>query len=116
MAVRSQLPVQGVDVILDNDLAGSRIWKDGPPLVHVGSVLQMLKKSDGCAKEHPKVCSSVTRAGSKALSEQSEICEQGQLSQAEELSEGQLSNFFFPFLCLLCLERGALKNRLQILH
>lgn len=69
MAVRSQLPVQGVDVILDNDLAGSRIWKDGPPLVYVGSVLQMLKKSDGCAKEHPKVFSSVTHARSKALSE-----------------------------------------------
>ena len=31
MGVRPALPVQGVQVILGNDLAGSRVWADGPP-------------------------------------------------------------------------------------
>ena len=30
MGTRPALPIRGVDVILGNDLAGSRVWADGP--------------------------------------------------------------------------------------
>ncbi|XP_078145189.1 uncharacterized protein LOC139914508 [Centroberyx gerrardi] len=33
IGVRPQLPVDGVDVILGNDLAGDRVWAEGPPHV-----------------------------------------------------------------------------------
>lgn len=103
MAIRPQLPVQGVDVILGNDLAGSKIWKEGPPLVYVGSVLQVPEEPEGCAKESPTVFPScaVTQARTKALSEQSELSGQGQSSQAG-LSEGQESCkfFFHSFVCI----------------
>ncbi|KAK0135738.1 hypothetical protein N1851_028415 [Merluccius polli] len=103
IAIRPELPIQGVDVILGNDLAGSKIWEKGPPLVYVGSVLQVPKEPEGCAKESPEVFSScaVTRAKSKVLSEQSELSEQGQSFQAG-VSEGQgLCKFFFhSFACV----------------
>lgn len=56
--------------MLGNDLAGSKIWKQGPPLVYVGSALELPKEPEGCANESPKVFSTcaVTRARSKALS------------------------------------------------
>lgn len=84
------MQIQGVDVILGNGLARSRIWKEDPPLVYVGSVLQVPKEPEGCAKESPKVSSpcAVTRTRSKALSVQSELSEQGQSSQAG-VSEGK---------------------------
>ncbi|XP_060887967.1 uncharacterized protein LOC132958901 [Labrus mixtus] len=31
MGVRNSLPMEGVDVILGNDLSGARVWKDDPP-------------------------------------------------------------------------------------
>lgn len=31
MGVRPALPIEGVDVILGNGLAGSRVWAEGPP-------------------------------------------------------------------------------------
>ena len=39
MRVRPQLPIQGIDIILGNNLAGVRVWKDGPPLasLHINS-------------------------------------------------------------------------------
>lgn len=70
MGVCPQLPVQGVDIILGNDLAGARVWKDGPPLLCVGSPLQESEEPDESAKKHPEVVSScaVTWARSKAES------------------------------------------------
>lgn len=41
--------------MLRNDLAGSRVWKDGPPLFYVGSPLQESEEPDECAKQHPVV-------------------------------------------------------------
>ncbi len=31
MGVRNLLPMEGVDIILSNDLAGARVWKDDSP-------------------------------------------------------------------------------------
>lgn len=47
MAICPQLPVPGVDVILGNDLAESKIWKEGPPVVYVGSVMQCPGEPEG---------------------------------------------------------------------
>lgn len=38
MGVHPHLPIQGIDIILGNDLAGDRVWKDGPPWC-LGSLL-----------------------------------------------------------------------------
>lgn len=55
MGVRPQLPIQGIDIILGNDLAGARVWKDSPPLLCVGSPLQDSGEPDECAKQYPVV-------------------------------------------------------------
>lgn len=64
-----------VDIILGNDWAGARVWKDVPPLLYVGLLSQESEEPDECAKQHPKVFSScaVTQALSKAESEQNEV-------------------------------------------
>ncbi len=33
VGTRSQLPVEGVQVILGNDLAGDKVWADGNPVM-----------------------------------------------------------------------------------
>lgn len=75
MGVRSSLPVDGVDVILGNDLAGAGVWKDGPPLLVVTETPECTKSSDECAKQYPKVfpVCAVTRAQSRASSETKEL-------------------------------------------
>ncbi|KAL2076463.1 hypothetical protein ACEWY4_027927 [Coilia grayii] len=62
MAVRPQLPVEGVDVILGNNLAGGRVWANLSPPPVVNTVpLQVVSE---CAEQYPDVfCAcAVTRA------------------------------------------------------
>lgn len=70
MGVRPSLPMEGVDIILGNDLAGVRVWKDVLPPLVVTSSPHCSEKPDKCAMHYPQVFSScaVTRAMSKALS------------------------------------------------
>ena len=67
VAVRPSLPVEGVDVILGNDLAGGRVWPSGPPPPLVTAVPLETNEND-CADEFPEVFSAcaVTRAKSRA--------------------------------------------------
>ena len=90
MAIRPQLPIQGVDIILGNDLAGAKIWEDGPPLTYESSVLQGPTDPAGSVEEQSTVFSSsvVTRAQSNALLEQS------QCSQVGPTEGNDLCNFF----------------------
>ena len=66
------------------------MWKDGPPVLYVGSPSQDSEEPDECAKWHPEVFLScaVTWARSKTKSEQSEVSEQISLPQAD-ISEGK---------------------------
>ena len=43
MGVRPVMPIEGVDVILGNGLAGSRVWAEGPPPLHPLSLLTQRK-------------------------------------------------------------------------
>ncbi|KAL2102368.1 hypothetical protein ACEWY4_001536 [Coilia grayii] len=62
MAVRPQLPVEGVDVILGNNLAGGRVWANLSPPPVVNTV--PLPVVSECAEQYPDVfCAcAVTRA------------------------------------------------------
>nr|XP_029131725.1 uncharacterized protein LOC109976444 isoform X1 [Labrus bergylta] len=55
MGVRNSLPLEGVDVILGNDLAGARVWKDDPPSVGVTASPECSQGPDECAKQHPMI-------------------------------------------------------------
>lgn len=67
VAVRKDLPVEGVDILLGNNLAGKRVWP--PPVVNVtpSSLLEV----DECAQEFPSVFTScaLTRAKAKMEAE-----------------------------------------------
>lgn len=71
LGVRPCLPVAGVDIILGNNLAGSRVWVDEPPALVVYPSLLMSDILDENTQGFPEVfvSSVVTRAGSKSLSE-----------------------------------------------
>lgn len=67
IAVRPALPLEGVDVILGNDLAGDRVW---PSVVPV-KVSAHVKEQDDCEQNFPEVftASAVTRAMTKDKSD-----------------------------------------------
>lgn len=44
-----------VDVILSNDLARAKVWRDDPLLLELTSMLSCTSTQDGCAKQHPSV-------------------------------------------------------------
>ncbi|XP_038154567.1 uncharacterized protein LOC119792145 isoform X1 [Cyprinodon tularosa] len=70
MGVRPALPLEGVDVILGNDLAGGRVWADCPlpaPIVTSSPVLGKLDESAQCFPGVFTACA-VTQAMSHAES------------------------------------------------
>ncbi|XP_027894500.1 uncharacterized protein LOC114157600 [Xiphophorus couchianus] len=70
MGVRPALPLEGVDVILGNDLAGGRVWTDCPlpaPIVTSSPVLGKLDESAQCFPGVFTACA-VTRAMCRAES------------------------------------------------
>lgn len=71
IGVRPALPIDGIDVILGNDLAGNRVWADGVPPAEPNI---MVDETDDGEKEFPDVFVScaVTRAMSKANSSSSD--------------------------------------------
>ena len=79
-----QLPVHGITIIMGNDLAGSRVWKDCTPPVYASSPLHESKEPDECTKQFLQKLSScaVTRARSKAKLDHSDVSEQIEFSQA----------------------------------
>ena len=81
MGVRPELPISGVDIILGNGLAGSRVWADGPPPPIVSSAPVVTGKVDENAQCFPEVFTAcaVTRAMSHSLQEEPE--------QEEEVAE-----------------------------
>ncbi|KAL2089323.1 hypothetical protein ACEWY4_014011 [Coilia grayii] len=69
VAVRSSLPVEGVEVILGNNLAGDRVWPDVPsPPVVCSEVFSDVQNVDACVSQFPEVFTAcaVTRAKSRA--------------------------------------------------
>lgn len=67
LAVRPALPIEGVSVILGNDLAGARMWADTDPLTvpaETESVPLVIPSPDENSKEFPNVFTAcvVTRA------------------------------------------------------
>ncbi|XP_049904288.1 uncharacterized protein LOC126392736 [Epinephelus moara] len=79
MGVRPALPVEGVDVILGNGLAGNRVWAKSPPPPIVSSLPIVAGNVDEIA--HASLvftACAVTRAMSR---------EQGEPEQGEEVSE-----------------------------
>uniref|UniRef100_A0AAQ5ZP60 Gypsy retrotransposon integrase-like protein 1 n=1 Tax=Amphiprion ocellaris TaxID=80972 RepID=A0AAQ5ZP60_AMPOC len=66
IAVRPALPLNGVDVILGNDLAGDRVWPSGGPVK-----VSTRKEPDDCERTFPEVFTAcaVTRAMAKAKSD-----------------------------------------------
>lgn len=88
MGVRPALPIEGVDVILGNGLAGRRVWAEGPPPPVVSSSPIVTGNPDENARCFPAVFTAcaVTRAMSRA---------QGEPEQSEEeLSE--VNSVVFP--------------------
>ncbi|XP_034567353.1 uncharacterized protein LOC117832370 [Notolabrus celidotus] len=79
MGVRPALPIEGVDVILGNGLAGSRVWAEVPPPPIVSSTPTMSGNPDVNSLCFPEVFTAcaVTRAMSHA---------QGETEQEEEVS------------------------------
>lgn len=74
IAVRPALPVEGIDIILGNDLAGSRVWaSEPPPPVVTASPLssEQPDKSAVCFPEVFPACA-ITRAMSQAESKEGE--------------------------------------------
>lgn len=71
MGVHTSLPLDGVDVILGNDLAGAKGWKDDPPSLELTSMPDWTQ--DECVKQHPHVfpVCAVTHAMSKTHSKNS---------------------------------------------
>ena len=85
MGIRPHLPIQGIDIILGNDLAGAKVWKDGPLLLGANSPLQDSQDSESpevCLEKHPEVVFSCAfmQAMIKAKAEQSEASEKTQFS------------------------------------
>lgn len=70
IAVRPALPLEGVDVILGNDLAGDQVWATGSPVK-----ISALKEPDDCEQHFPKVFTAcgVTRAMTKTKSIKPEV-------------------------------------------
>jgi len=68
MGVRPELPISGVDVILGNALAGSRVWADGPPPPIVSSSPVVTGNLDENVQSFPEVFTAcaVTRAMSRS--------------------------------------------------
>lgn len=71
MGVRPELPIRGVDVILGNGLAGSRVWAGGPPPPIVSSSPIVTGNLDENAQCFPEVfiACAVTRVRSRAQQE-----------------------------------------------
>lgn len=72
VGVHPTLPIEGVDVLLGNNLAGDRVWPEPvPPLVKTSPVTDT--QQDDCATAFPEVFTAcaITRAMSKILSRQS---------------------------------------------
>lgn len=122
MGVQPQLPIQGIDVILGNYLAGAKVWKDEPLMMCVGSPSQNPGEPDECAQQYPKVFSSCAVTCSKARTEQCEQvqCSQKSFSQAEDSCEGkeQFKLFFIPLLSLSreeCIKEQAAEPTLKSL-
>lgn len=69
IAVRPGLPIDGIDVILGNDLAGDRVWASGCPV----KLPAQVKEPDDCQRNFPEVFTAcaVTRAMTKAESDTS---------------------------------------------
>ena len=67
LGVRPALPVDGVSLILGNNLAGGRVWQSSPIPVVTDSP-QLRNEPDDCLKELPQVFAAcaVTRAASRA--------------------------------------------------
>lgn len=103
-----------VDIILRNDWAGARWWKDVPPLLYVGSPLQESEEPDECVKRHPKVFSScaVTGALSKAESEQYEVSGRSSFPRQVVLRARSWLNCLRSHCCH-CLEKSVSKSKLQ---
>ena len=66
MGVRPALPVEGIDIILGNDLAGSRVWASVSPPPVVTLCPSGSEQLDGSAMRFPEVFPAcvVTRADS----------------------------------------------------
>lgn len=64
VGVRPALPVEGVDVILGNGLAGARVWADVPPQLEVDTVPVVRRQPDDDQSAFPEVFTAcaVTRA------------------------------------------------------
>lgn len=69
IAVRPALPIEGIDVILGNDLAGNHVWATRCPV----KVSAQAKEPDDCELNFPDVFTAcaVTRAAAKAKSDKS---------------------------------------------
>lgn len=52
------LPIEGVDVILGNDLAGDRVWASGCPVK-----VSTQKQQDDCERNFPEVFTAVLSPG-----------------------------------------------------
>uniref|UniRef100_A0A8C1RHP2 Gypsy retrotransposon integrase-like protein 1 n=1 Tax=Cyprinus carpio TaxID=7962 RepID=A0A8C1RHP2_CYPCA len=68
IAVRHSLPVDGVHLLLGNNLAGERVWRDVPPPVVVKSVPSIPSGADSSLQSLPEVfpACAVTRAMNRA--------------------------------------------------
>lgn len=71
MAVRKNLPVEGVDILLGNNLAGGKVWPESPPPPVVNVTLSPPLESDECAQGFPSGFTScaLTRAMAKMEAE-----------------------------------------------
>nr|XP_033958177.1 gastrula zinc finger protein xLCGF3.1-like [Pseudochaenichthys georgianus] len=98
MGVRPVMPIGGVDVILGNGLAGSRVWAEGPPPTMQSSSPTVTVNAEENVKCSPGVfvACSVTRAVSRAQEES---------EQGEEVSE--IDSVVIPDL-LLSVSRSEL--------
>ena len=65
LGLRPALPIDGIDVILGNDLAGNRVWADGFPPIKPRPVIE---ERENCEQEFPEVFTAcaVTRAVTRA--------------------------------------------------
>lgn len=53
MGVCNSLPMDGVDIILGNDLAGAKVWKDVPPPLEVTASPRCFDELEQCTRQHP---------------------------------------------------------------
>lgn len=88
MGVRPALPIEGVDIILSNGLAGSRVWADGAPPPIVSSSPSVAVERDDSAQSFPEVFTAcaVTRAMRRAQGAQEDV----------ETVDGGTCPVFFP--------------------